>query len=319
MSDVVTIGHILMDMRVLVDEFATPDKEATVYDIKYGAGGSAANTAVGVVRLGKKASVIAKVGMDNFGRLVLEEVMTKGVDISGVKIKVGGDTGFTIVLINSHGEIIMYGYKGVSEELLPDDIKRELIEKARHVHIASLRIDTTVYAAKIARKLGKKISWDPGRKIARLGLEKLAEIIGLSNIVLLNEKEAEEMTGYRDYQKAARAIKKYGAEIVVVKRGAKGVYALGPGCEIELPAYKVKAVDTTGAGDSFAAGLIVSLLEGKELREALEFANATAALKVTRLGAQVIPTRDEVEVFLRQQKKFEEILGGFAKKSFEEA
>ncbi len=318
MADVVTIGHILMDMRVLVDEFATPDKEATVYDIKYGAGGSAANTAVGVVRLGRKASVIAKVGMDNFGRLVLEEVMTKGVDISGVKIKVGGDTGFTIVLINSRGEIIMYGYKGVSEELLPEEIDKEIIEKAKHVHIASLRIDTAVHAARIARELDKKVSWDPGRRIARMGLEKLSEIIGLSNIVLLNEKEAEEMTGYKDYHKAAQAIRDRGAEIVIVKRGEKGVYALAEDCEIELPAYKVKAVDTTGAGDSFAAGLIVSLLEGRELREALEFANATAALKVTRLGAQVIPTRDEVEIFLRQQKKFEEILEGLAKKSLEE-
>lgn len=307
--DVVTLGHVLVDIRVLVDRFATPDTESKILDVSYSAGGSAANTAVGVVRLGHRASVIAKVGLDNFGRIVLEELSIKGVDVGHVRAQEGGDTGFTIVIIDSSGEIVMYGYKGVSEELRPDEVDLDLIAGARALHVASLRLDTSLKAAKHACEHGLLVTWDPGRRLARLGLgdEQVREMLRNIDVLLVNRVEARVMTGVSDYREAAKLLLGHGPEAVVVKLGGEGAYVVTADRELHVPAFKVRAVDTTGAGDSFAAGLIVKLLEGEDLEGAVRYANAVAALKVTRLGAQAIPYRDEVEVFVKRHRRLGEV------------
>jgi len=298
--DVVTLGHMLTDIRLLVDRFATPDSESEVLEISYGVGGSAVNTAVGAVSLGKSAAVIAKVGMDGFGRMNLEEVMRKGVDVNGVKIEIAGETGFTIIIVNhSTGEIVMYGYKGVSEELTPRELKREVISEAKWLHIASLRLDTSIAGAQIAKAHGVKVSWDPGRRLALSHDERVWEMLRYVDVVLVNLLEAREITGVEDYRRAAEKLREGGAKAAVVKLGSGGSYVVSDEGEERVPAFKVKATDTTGAGDAYAAGLITRMLEGAGIFEAARFASAVAALKVQKLGAQTIPSRGEVEEFLK--------------------
>ncbi|MCD6563366.1 MAG: hypothetical protein J7K23_05565 [Thermoproteales archaeon] len=110
MFKVLTIGHILADIRVLVDDFATTDRESKILNISNGLGGSAANVACGIVKLGGTANIIGKIGMDSFGRLAVDELIKNHVDISGVRVSMTKPTGFTIVLINQRGNIIMYGF-----------------------------------------------------------------------------------------------------------------------------------------------------------------------------------------------------------------
>lgn len=303
MVDVVTVGHILADIRIIVDEFSTPDRESKVIGISRGAGGSAANTAVGIVKLGKSASLIGKVGMDSFGKLSLDEIMHSGVDVSNVKVDFKHPTGFTIVIINKRGEIVMYGFKGASEKLTPREISKRVIAKSSHVHITGLRMDTAFKAAKTAKKLGKTVTWDPGRLVHKFRIEDVNSMLKNIDYVLLNEKEICSLTKLGDYRKAAKMLLKYDIKGVIVKRGRKGVYALTRSEEIEVPAYSVKAVDTTGAGDAFAAGFIASILDGKPVNEAIEYGNLVAAIKVTRLGAQVSPTKNEVEEYSSKLKK----------------
>jgi len=281
--DVVTVGHILTDIRIRTEEFATPDKESRVTDLEYGPGGSAANSAIAAVKLGKNASVLAKVGMDDFGKLALESIMREGVDISGVKIKVGGRTGFTIVIINSKGEIVMYGYKGASEEYAPDELDERIIKRAKHMHIASLRLDTTKRALEIAKESGLSTTLDPGRRLSRLGITAFHEIIEYVDYLLINVKEFEMLTG------------------TAIKLGGKGAIYDGEDGRIRVSAFDVPVLDTTGAGDAFAGGFFVALLDGANVEEALIFASATAALKVKTLGAQLKYTLEDVIKFLEER------------------
>lgn len=308
--DVVTVGHALMDMRVLVAEFTTLDRESEILATSYGSGGSAANTAVGATKLGREAGIIAKVAKDSLGRLILEELSLKEVNVDSVIVDEKGSTGFSIVIMNQSGDIMLYSFKGVSEELTPEEVDYNAISNAKCIHIASLRLDTSVSAAMKAKSVGVLVTWDPGRRLTKLGLSnhQVLEMLRNIDIILVNEVEVCTLVGVGNYKEATAKLLSLGVPTVVVKRGGKGVYALSRDQgEIEVPPYSVRAIDTTGAGDSFAAGLIVKLIEGVDLKQALEFANAVAAIKVTRLGAQAIPSRNEVEVFMKQQRRLSEV------------
>jgi len=293
---VVTVGHILLDLRFCVERFAAADRESPITSQSHSVGGSAANVAIGVRRLGGLSKVIGKVGFDDFGKSALEDLAREGVDISNVRIDaLGGRTGFTVVIIDSQGQIAMYGFKGAAEELLPDEVAPQAVSNARFMHIASLRLDTSVHAARLAKEKGITVTWDPGRVQAQLGLEKLKPIVSLSDIVFPNEHEARAITGEEDIDRAVDTLLSAGPKIVVVKRGARGVYVATQEQRFEVPAYLPgRVVDTTGAGDALVAGMIVGLKK-YGLRDAARFATIVAGMKVTRLGSHEIPRLEEVE------------------------
>ncbi|MEM3926669.1 MAG: carbohydrate kinase family protein [Desulfurococcaceae archaeon] len=299
--DLVAVGHALVDIRIVVDKFPGPDEEAKVINQVWGAGGSAVNVAIDASRLGLKTAVIAKIGFDSFGRIIVDELLREGVDITGLRVSSKGQTGFTVVVIDRNGDIIMYGYKGVAEELGSSDIVDDMIANARYVHIASLRVDTSLRVVETARENNVTVTWDPGRVLSARGIRELESLIKQVNIITLNSKEAALLTGLKpeEYREAAKTIKSLGPELVVVKLGPKGVYALGNNIDEEIPAIRVgKTVDTTGAGDAFVAGLISGLIRGYTLRKAILYANAVAALKITRLGSHEAPRHNEVVEYI---------------------
>ncbi len=299
--DVATIGHALIDIRFIVSRFVGPDEESEIIQQTRSTGGSATNVAIDVAKLGGRSAIIAKVGLDGFGRMIIDELMREKVDVSGVKVSIS-DTGFTVVIIDSTGKTIMYGYKGASEELLDKDIDLELISRSKFLHIASLRLDTSIYAAKHAKKENVIVSWDPGRRLSLKGIDYFKELLKYTDIVMVNKLEAQNLTNIENYHEAAKTIASYGPSIVIVKRGNKGVYAYTSEGEYELPAFKVKkVVDTTGAGDAFAAGFLLGLSRGYGLKKALVYGNAVAALKVERLGSHNVPEHDVVVKFIWEQ------------------
>lgn len=296
--DVVTVGHIIIDIRFIVNKFAGPDEESTIMSQTRGTGGSAANVAIGVSRLGGKSAIIAKVGLDSFGRIAIDELMRESVDVSGVRISFN-DTGFTIVIIDSSGKISMYGFKGAAEELDPEEVDINLLKKARTVHIASLRLDTSIYAAQKAKEYGALVSWDPGRRLSEKGLDYFRDLLKYVDIVLVNRKEVANLTGLTDIEDAARVITSSGPSIIVVKKGSEGIYARNQDLEFNIPAFKItKTIDTTGAGDAFASGFLLGLIRGYEFRKALIYGNAVAALKIQRLGSHNVPSHEEVVKFI---------------------
>jgi ribokinase len=300
--DLVTIGHLLMDIRIFVDQFPKPDEEEKAEKLSLGGGGSAANVAVGASRLGVKSEFVGAIGFDAFGRVLLEELQHEGVDVTHVKVLAAVNSGLTVLSVDKKGQVIMFGYTGASDMLRPSDINRSCISNAEHIHITGLSLDVAVAAAKMAREANIVVSIDPGRIMSRLGISELSPLLENATQILLNHEEAKQLTGRDDLDDAASILFKTGPKTVIIKRGSKGVFGATPDSKISVPVYPVKVVDTTGAGDAFSAGFITAQLEGKNLKESLEFANATANLKITKVGARALPTRKTVERFLKTSK-----------------
>lgn len=300
--DLVTIGHVLMDVRIFVVEFPKQDEEAKTDKLSLGGGGSAANVAVGASRLGVKSGFIGAMGFDTFGRVLLEELEHEGVDVTHVKVDTTTNSGLTFIAVNRKGQVMMFGYTGASDKLFPSDLNRNYISSAEHIHITGLSFDTALAAASMASEARVIISFDPGRLTSRLGLKKVSPLLKYVDQILLNHEEACKLTGETKLDDAAKILLKVGPKIVVIKKGADGVFAMTPDNKFSVPAYPIKVVDTTGAGDAFSAGFITAQLEGKSLEDSVEFANATANLKITKAGARALPTRKAVERFLRTSK-----------------
>jgi ribokinase len=297
--DVVTVGHALVDIRIVVDRLPGPDEEAGIREEVRGAGGSAVNVSIDVSRLGGSSGVLAKIAFDSFGRIVFEELWKSKVDMRGLRINPGGSTGFSIVAISKDGDIAIYGSKGVAEELEPSEVDRDLLADAKTVHIASLRLDTSIEAARIAKSYGALVSWDPGRRLSQLGLENLKELLEYVDIVFLNKLEAKAMTR-REPREAAELILSHGPRWVVVKMGGEGAILFGENDSKLIPAFKPpRVLDETGAGDAFAAATLLQLSKEQDIVNALKYAACVASLKVSRLGSHNIPDYREVEEFLR--------------------
>ena len=298
--ELITIGHVLADIRMFVNEFPRPDGEARSDALNVGGGGSAANVAVGASRLGVKSGFIGSIGFDTFGRVLLEEFEHEGVDISHVKVNTNIDTGMTLIAVNKKGQVMMFGFLGASDRLFPSDLDEEYLSSTEHIHLTGLSFETASKAAEIANSTHVVLSFDPGRLMSGFRLEKLSPLLKCVNQILLNQEESEKITGSNNLDHAADILLKKGPEVVIIKRGPDGVYVATAEKKLQYPAYKVKVIDTTGAGDAFSSGFITAQLEGKRLEDSVIFANATACLKITKSGARALPTRKTVERFLRE-------------------
>ena len=298
----VTLGHLLMDISIYVKSYPKPDEASVVGEFRYGGGGSASNVAVVASRLGIPTGFIGSIGFDDFGRILLEGLLKEGVDITHVKVVVGEQSGTSFVIVDERGRVMIFEYLGASESIDPSDLDPAYLRRAEFLHITSFRFDVSVSAAKLAKEGGVKVSFDPGRVEVSKGLKGLSPLLKYCDVVMLNELEVRKLSGVDDPLKGAGKVMNYGPDTVVVKRGGKGAMVLTKEGKIySCKAFKVKVVDTTGAGDSFAGGFLSSLIRGEGLDEALRFANAVAALKVTRRGARSSPTRSEVERFLSER------------------
>ena len=294
---------MLVDIRILVDRIPGPDEEARIVEESRGVGGSAANVAIAASRLGGKSSIIAKIGLDDFGRIAVDGLLREGVDVSGLAVDLTRRTGFSIIARNPAGEITIYSYKGAAEALEPEDVHKGVIGKAKIVHIASLRPDTTREALVIAKKSEAKVSWDPGRLLARQGMDRLRDIISMVDIVFVNKNEAKSLTRRSEYIDAAEDIRNTGPGIVVIKLGEKGSYISTNKESFQVPAIKpTRVLDTTGAGDVYAAAFLVGLLNGYSVREAALYASAASSIKVERLGSHDAPSHEEIISRLEKSK-----------------
>ena len=292
-----SVGHILSDMRVRVNEQTGIDSFSQISDLSYGVGGSAANVAIGMTRLGGLCTLVGKVGLDTTGRMVVDDLLREKVPVGHVEADLVKRTGLTIIIIRKGGEISMYGDKGAAEELRPEDVLGIQPKGCDSLHVASLRMDTSLAAAEICGKAGLFVSFDPGREMAAMGIENVRPIFPHLSLLLLNLREAAALTSVDTPEGAASALRRAGVPNVIVKMGRRGAFFSGVVGEFHVPAREVKAVDSTGAGDAFATGLLFSLGKGEGYREALDFASAVAALKVVKLGSHEMPTLAEAEEF----------------------
>jgi ribokinase len=268
-------------------------------------GGKGANQAYAVARLGGRAAMLGRVGSDDFGRRMREILQQVGCDVSELRTIPDSASGIALIFVADDGHNSIIIVPGANGRLLPEDVEAAE-DFVRGAALVLLQLEnplpTVTAAARVARRVGARVILDP----APAPPQPLPnELLSLVDILTPNETEAAILAGLepsrldaRQAGEIAAKLRARGAKIVIVKLGSQGCLLVDERGAQAFAAPKVQAVDTTAAGDVFNGGLAVALAEGAGLAQACRFANACAALSVTRRGTQIAtPPRTEVETF----------------------
>jgi ribokinase len=300
MLDVIGTGALLLDKIASIDYFPKVDGETFVRSLEVRPGGSAANFAVACKRLGIKSGFIGMVGDDPEGRYLIDDLRKEGVDIAGIVGTKVYPTGQVFIALDREGKRMMFAFSGAANALSEADINAKYVASSRFLHIADLKnVRPLILAAKKAQDAETKVSLNPGELIAIQGYEEIKELLSNVDIFISSRNEVNQIFRTDNLEYAIRKVLKSGPEVAVITLGSEGCIATDSWEVLHrIPAFKTEVVDTTGAGDAFCAGLMTMLVEGQGVLEAARFANAVAALKITRLGARSVPTREEVKKFL---------------------
>jgi fructokinase len=317
MRDVIACGELLID-------FVSTQSGVTVAQapaFQKAAGGAPANVAVGVARMGHRAGFAGQVGDDPFGRYLVDTLADAGVDTGGISFATEARTALAFVSLRADGERSFVFFRHPSADMLwrPEDVNTAYVSATRIFHYGSISLigepsrSATLKALECARRAGAVISYDPNLRLALWPSADAARegmLYGwrYADIVKVNEEELKFLTGESDMARAARQFWHDDLRLLVVTRGAAGCAYFAPERSGVSPGFAVDAVDTTGAGDGFVAGMLSGLLDADlscgrtELERALRLGNAVGALTTTRRGAiPALPTRETVLRFLGEQ------------------
>ena len=298
-NKIVVIGSMNTDMVITSERIPLPGETVLGGKFMMNSGGKGANQAVAAARLGGNVYFIARAGNDVFGHKAIAQYREDGINTDHIFCDNELPSGVALILVDAKGENCISVASGANAALSPENIDdaRNLISECSIVLMQlETPIDTVEHAAKIAHGYGKTVILNPA-PACRLPEGLLKNV----DIIIPNETEAGLLAGIEvnnsdDARRAADIISGLGVNIVIITLGSHGAL-IKEGDRYEIvAARRVKAVDTTAAGDTFCGAFAVALSEGKCVREAVDFATRCAAVTVTRPGAQLsIPRRAEVE------------------------
>ena len=307
MSQLVVLGSVNADHVVQVPSFPRPGETLMAYAYQVIAGGKGANQAVAASRLGANVAFIACVGDDDFGLRIYKEYQALGINVSGLMIASNMTTGVAMIQVADSGENSICIAPGANAALTPAMLSphQHLITQA-DILLMQLEtpLETILSAATMAKEVGTLVVLNPAPAMV-LADELLAKV----DIITPNETEAELLTGIKvdsidSAALAAAHLHAKGIATVMITLGSKGVYLSDRGQGQQIAGFNVTVKDTTAAGDTFNAGVLTGLQQGKTLNEAIIFAHGAAAISVSRFGAQTsIPLRAEVDAFLAEQAR----------------
>lgn len=287
--DVVGFGALNVDRLFKVSSIAAAEEESFVTGFEETCGGSAANTIVGLARLNCRTGFIGKTAGDREGKILLKAFHMEGVDTKGVALAKNGRSGTVMGFIDRRGNRALYVDPGANDTLNFNEIPQEYAFQTKFLHLTSFVGEKPFTAQKkLLQMLPEtvKVSFDPGVLYSKLGLAKLKQIIKRTFVLLPNACEVALLTDETDYRAGAQILLGEGVRIVAVKLGGKGCYVTDGKRNCVIDSFKVKAVDTTGAGDAFNAGFLYGLINGKSLLDCGRIANLVASKCVTKVGAR---------------------------------
>lgn len=294
---ILVIGSSNTDMTAKTAELPRPGETVLGGVFTMGAGGKGANQAVAAQRLGGKVKFICKVGKDMFGDNSIAQYEKEGLDTSGI-LRSELPSGVALIYVDSHAENCIVVASGANGDLTEDDIEKSR-KDLEGCDILLLQLESPIpsvlKAAKIAHQAGKTVVLNPA-PACPLPEELFRNIdLFIPNETELSTFSGMPVTSQEEAQAAAKAMQAKGVGKLIVTMGSKGALICEGGPSVFVPAHKVKAVDTTAAGDTFCGALCVAISEGKSLKEAAEFACAASALTVQKMGAQnSIPYRKDL-------------------------
>jgi ribokinase len=293
MADVVVFGDVNVDIIAHFPSFPVRGGDAFATKTEFHSGGSAANTALALAQLRVQTLLIARLGIDPWAAMARERLAAAGVDMSGVQLDTAKTSGLMYVVVNPGGERTILGDRGANTKVDRHLIEENWIQEAKRLHLSGYALlaepqrSSALWTLETAQRHGVAISLDPGTVADPRVMEQVRDLLPVVDISFPTLAEARQLTGRTAPRECVQALLEKGCRVVALKLGAEGCLVGSDDGLQSVPAFSVEAQDSTGAGDSFAAGFLAALLGGMDLHQAAILGNAMGALATSQTGATV--------------------------------
>ncbi|MGD8398906.1 MAG: carbohydrate kinase family protein [Anaerolineae bacterium] len=297
MQRVVALGDVNVDIIAHFPSFPGKGEDALALTTEIHCGGSAANTAMALARMGIGTSLIARVGPDSWALKVYGCLSEAGVSPSALQRDPAHMTGLMYVVVTPDGERTILGNRGANVHTDPDQIDENEFRDATFFHLSGYALledpqrRAALRALQIASRHDLTVSLDPGMTVPHKALQDMHALLPAVNILIPSLAEAQQLTGKSEPDACAGALRRMGVEVVALKLGHRGSLVASEEGTFRVPGFAIQVRDSTGAGDNFAAGLIAGFLGGLEWRGAAVLGNALGAISAARVGAGTTDTQ----------------------------
>ena len=302
-AEVIGFGALNVDKLYSVEHIVSKDEESFIKSEIDTPGGSAANTIVGLSRLGCSTSIIGKIAEDDDGDLIEYHLAINGVYSNNLIYSETGSTGKCLGFVDEEGQRCLYIDPGVNDEIKIGEINPLNIMRCKIMHYTSFVGYSFNTQIELLEKLNDQciLSFDPGMLYVKKGFEELKPILERTNILLINESELRLLCNNNkdSLKELAIGFLDLGIGTVVVKKGAEGVFAINNSSECEVEAFECDVVDTTAAGDSFNSGFLYSFLKGYDLEKSCKIGNWVASKAIEGFGMEKFPNLKDLEEFFK--------------------
>ena len=301
-AEVIGFGALNVDKLYSVESIAGKDEESFIKKETSTPGGSAANTVVGLSRLGCSTSIIGKIAEDDDGDLIEYNLAINGVYSNNLIYSETGSTGKCLGFVDDDGERCLYIDPGVNDEIQLGEINPLNIMRCKIMHYTSFVGDSFKTQIELLDLLNREtvLSFDPGMLYAKKGFDELKPILERTDILLINESELRLLCNNNEtpLKELVIGLLDFGIGTVVVKQGSKGVFAMNNSEECFVKSFECDVVDTTGAGDSFNSGFLYSYLQGFDLEKSCKIGNWVASKAIEGFGMEKFPSLKDLMEFI---------------------
>jgi ribokinase len=309
-GEILLLGDVNIDSFWPVSEFPVPGRDGLVEDVRFEIGGAVLNTAAFLERLGMTTRLLSSIGKDRWADSIMDALVDTQIQTSSLQVEPAAMTGINFTIVTSDGERTMFTHRGANVKYEPSSLKEEDFEKASLLHISGYALlqspqkDSVWRAVEMARQHNVPISLDTGLEPVIKRPDDFRRLIKELTICISGLEEAAQLYGCRSPQEALDQLLSQGIELAAIKLGSKGSMMADRKNSLFMPCFTVDTVDTTGAGDSFSAGVIYGWEQGFALEETATLASALGALATTVYGAGLsLPKKEAVIEFLKNGKR----------------
>ncbi|MFW9831497.1 MAG: carbohydrate kinase family protein [Candidatus Thorarchaeota archaeon] len=301
---ILAIGNINMDWICLLPHLPAPDEKLNIRELNLHPGGAAGNFAVSLARLGSEVALFGHVGDDAEGHEALQALQKEKVDTTRIILEKSQSTGFVIILVGEEGQTMKLRYQGANSQLVPEEITPKLLKGISVVYVASVSIPLAQKVAQVCMKVGIQSAIDVGEALLEQSLDAIRNMICSYHIAFMNATVFKRLFKKDATPETVHAEIGGTLETISVTLGAEGSLTATPELVFHTPAYKVKAIDTTGAGDAYAAGFLHFHQHNFSIKDVAKRAAACAALQIMQFGGRAgLPSDQEVEKFIKDYKE----------------